>query len=73
IFPHVVLSDGVQIGARVILHAGTVVGSAGFGFEWDGERHVRMPHVGTVIVEDDVEVGANVTIDRGTTGATVIG
>jgi UDP-3-O-[3-hydroxymyristoyl] glucosamine N-acyltransferase len=73
VFPHVVVSDGVRIGARVVLHAGTIVGSAGFGFEWDGERHVRIPHVGTVIIEDDVEVGANVTIDRGTTGATVIG
>jgi UDP-3-O-[3-hydroxymyristoyl] glucosamine N-acyltransferase len=73
IFPHVVVYDGVRIGDRVILHAGAVVGSAGFGYEWDGERHARMPHVGTVIVEDDVEIGANATIDRGTTGATIIG
>jgi UDP-3-O-[3-hydroxymyristoyl] glucosamine N-acyltransferase len=73
IFPHVVLYDGVHIGARAIIHAGAVIGSAGFGYEWDGEGHSRIPHVGTVIIEDDVEVGASATIDRGTTGATVIG
>ncbi len=71
--PNVTLYDGVRIGARVIVHAGSVIGSEGFGYAQDGERHVRIPHIGTVIVEDDVDIGANVTIDRATTGATVIG
>jgi len=73
IFPHVTLYDGVRLGARVTVHAGTVIGSDGFGYVWDEERHVKVPHIGTVVVEDDVEIGANVTIDRGTTGATIIG
>ena len=73
IFPNVTLCDGVRIGARVIIHSGSVIGSEGFGYVQDGERHVHVPHTGTVIVEDDVEMGANVTVDRATTGATVIG
>lgn len=73
IFPNVTVYDGVQMGARVVLHAGSVVGSAGFGYVWDGARHVWLPHVGTVVIEDDVEVGANAAIDRGTTGVTRIG
>ncbi|HUU54323.1 MAG TPA: UDP-3-O-(3-hydroxymyristoyl)glucosamine N-acyltransferase [Armatimonadota bacterium] len=73
IFPNVTIYDGVQIGARVVLHAGSVIGSAGFGYVWDGERHVWLPHVGTVVIEDEVEVGANAAIDRGTTGVTRIG
>ena len=73
IHPNVTLYDEVQVGARVTIHAGSVIGSQGFGYAQDGERHVRVPHIGTVVIEDDVEIGANVTIDRGTTGATVIG
>ena len=73
IFPNVTLYDGVSIGARVVIQAGSVIGSAGFGYVQDGEAHVHVPHIGTVIVEDDVEIGAGVTIDRSTTGATVIG
>lgn len=73
IFPHVTLCDGVELGQRVVIHPGAVVGSAGFGYVWDGEKHLWMPHVGTVIIEDDVEIGANSAIDRGTTGATRIG
>jgi len=73
LFPHVTLYDGVRLGARVVVHAGSVIGSPGFGYACDGEEHVPIPHIGTVLVEDDVEIGANVTIDRGTTGATVIG
>jgi UDP-3-O-[3-hydroxymyristoyl] glucosamine N-acyltransferase len=72
VFPHVVLSDGVELGSRVVVHPGAIVGSAGFGYVWDGERHVWMPHIGTVVIEDDVDIGANATIDRGTTGATRI-
>lgn len=71
--PRVVIHDGVTIGARCIIQAGAVVGSAGFGYADDGRDHVHLPHIGTVVVEDDVEIGANTTIDRATTGATVIG
>lgn len=73
IFPQVVLYDQVSLGSGVIVHAGTVIGSEGFGYAHDGEISVKVPHIGTVIIEDDVEIGANCTVDRGTTGATVIG
>jgi UDP-3-O-[3-hydroxymyristoyl] glucosamine N-acyltransferase len=73
IYSHVVIYDGVTLGSRVVAQAGCVIGSPGFGYVWDGERHVWVPHVGTVIVEDDVEIGANSAVDRATTGATVIG
>lgn len=73
IYPGVRIYDNARIGDRVIVHAGAVIGSAGFGYVWDGERHVWVPHVGRAVVEDDVEIGANTTIDRGTTGDTVIG
>lgn len=78
IHSHVTLYHGVSLGARVVVHAGSVIGSAGFGYVEeegpDGKATlVHVPHVGTVVVEDDVDIGAGVTIDRGTTGATVIG
>jgi UDP-3-O-[3-hydroxymyristoyl] glucosamine N-acyltransferase len=73
IYPHVALYHNVRLGDRVVVHAGTVIGSPGFGYVWDGEQHLWIPHVGTVVVEDDVEIGADTCIDRGTTGATVIG
>jgi UDP-3-O-[3-hydroxymyristoyl] glucosamine N-acyltransferase len=73
IFSNVTLYERIRLGDRVVIQSGAVVGSAGFGYVWDGERHVWLPHVGRVIVEDDVDIGANTTIDRGTTGDTVIG
>ncbi len=73
LYPQVVIYEGMQLGARVVIHAGSVIGSAGFGYVWDGQQHVWLPHVGTVVIEDDVEIGANTTIDRATTGETVIG
>jgi UDP-3-O-[3-hydroxymyristoyl] glucosamine N-acyltransferase len=73
LYPNVTLYPQVHLGSRVTVHAGSVIGSPGFGYVWDGQQHVWIPHVGTVIVEDDVEIGANVCIDRGTTGATFIG
>lgn len=73
IYPNVAVYHEVVIGARVVIHAGSVIGSEGFGYAHDGEEHVHIPHAGTVVVEDDVEIGANVTIDRGTTGPTVVG
>lgn len=62
-----------QLGQRVVIHAGTVVGSDGFGYVFDQGGHRKVPQVGNVIIHDDVEIGANVTIDRGTLGPTVIG
>jgi len=63
----------VQVGRRCIIQSGAVIGSDGFGYEWDGERHVKVPHVGTVVIGDDVEIGANTCIDRGTSASTTIG
>ncbi|MDQ7842472.1 MAG: UDP-3-O-(3-hydroxymyristoyl)glucosamine N-acyltransferase [Armatimonadota bacterium] len=71
--PRVTVYDGCTIGARVILHSGVVVGADGFGYAQDGRAHVKIPQVGTVVIEDDVEVGANTTIDRATLGETRIG
>ncbi|HEU4883206.1 MAG TPA: UDP-3-O-(3-hydroxymyristoyl)glucosamine N-acyltransferase, partial [Longimicrobium sp.] len=64
---------GVRIGQRVTVHAGTVIGADGYGYERDeAGRLVRFPHVGSVLIEDDVEIGANACIDRGTLGDTAI-
>lgn len=71
--PNVVLYDRVVIGARCIVHAGAVIGSDGYGFEPTREGWRKIPQCGHVIVEDDVEIGANVTIDRARFGATRIG
>lgn len=71
---HVTLREGVTLGDRVVLHSGAVVGSDGFGYlaEKDGSRR-KIPQKGTVVIEDDVEVGANAAVDRAALGATVIG
>jgi UDP-3-O-[3-hydroxymyristoyl] glucosamine N-acyltransferase len=66
------LYRGIRLGDRVIVHSGTVIGSDGFGYVQDGTTRVKIPQVGTVVIEDDVEIGANVAIDRSTLGATVI-
>lgn len=71
--PHVVLRAAVTLGRRVVVHAGSVLGADGFGYAFDGQAHRKIPQVGRVLVEDDVEIGANVTIDRATLGETVIG
>ncbi len=68
-----VVYAGCRIGARCVLHAGAVIGSDGFGYVWDGQRHRKIPQVGIVRLEDDVEVGANAAIDRATLGETVVG
>jgi UDP-3-O-[3-hydroxymyristoyl] glucosamine N-acyltransferase len=73
IYSNVTIREGVTVGARVIIHAGAVIGADGFGYVFDGQAHRKIPQVGGVIIEDDVEIGANTTIDRATTGATVIG
>jgi UDP-3-O-[3-hydroxymyristoyl] glucosamine N-acyltransferase len=71
--PHVVLYDRTEVGARCTLHAGVVLGSDGFGFAPHAGEHVKVPQVGKVVVEDDVEIGANTTIDRATVDETRIG
>ena len=70
--PHVTVREHVSLGERVILQAGAVIGSDGFGYRRDGERHIAIPHRGRVVLEDDVEVGANCTIDRAVVGETRI-
>lgn len=73
IYPGVSLLDGSKIGNRVIIHSGTVVGSDGFGFAQDERgQHVKIPQVGIVQIDDDVEIGANCTIDRAAFGRTWI-
>lgn len=72
-YPNVVFREDTQIGDRVIIHAGTVLGADGYGFATQEGRHHKIPQIGRVVVEDDVEIGANVTIDRATTGETRIG
>ncbi|AMV26532.1 UDP-3-O-acylglucosamine N-acyltransferase [Gemmata sp. SH-PL17] len=73
IHPRVVLYDECVVGSRVILHAGVVVGADGFGYRTAHGRHIKVPQLGWVEIEDDVEIGANSTIDRGTFGPTRIG
>jgi len=69
---NVVIEDNTIIGKRVKVHAGSVIGKEGFGFYKDINRYIRIPHLGNVIIEDDVEVGANCVIDRATLGSTII-
>ena len=71
--PNVTVRERSRIGSRVIIHSGTVVGSDGFGYIPDQGIHEKVPQIGIVVVEDDVEIGANVAIDRATFGETVIG
>lgn len=74
IHPNVFLEDTVTIGSRVILHAGVVIGADGFGYVRDGAKgYVKFPQVGAVVIEDDVEIGANSCVDRGSLGETRIG
>jgi UDP-3-O-[3-hydroxymyristoyl] glucosamine N-acyltransferase len=73
LFPNVVLYPGTEIGNRVRIHSSSVVGSDGFGYVQDGGVHVKVPQIGSVIIRDDVEIGACVTIDRGALGPTIIG
>jgi len=70
--PHVVLYPGAQLGNRVTVHAGSVIGGDGFGYVFDGRQQVKFPQTGGVIIEDDVEIGCNTTIDRGSLGTTRI-
>jgi UDP-3-O-[3-hydroxymyristoyl] glucosamine N-acyltransferase len=72
-YPRVTVCPGARIGNRVVVHSGTVIGADGFGYVFAEGRHQKFPQLGQVIIEDDVEIGANSTIDRGSLGNTVIG
>lgn len=72
IFPHVTIYDGCQIGKNVTIHAGAVIGADGFGFAPNQEGYDKIPQVGIVVIEDNVEIGANTCIDRSTMGQTII-
>lgn len=73
IYPHVTLREEVLLHDRVIIHSGTVIGSDGFGYTTLNGSHHKIPQIGIVEIEDDVEIGSNVTIDRATMGKTKIG
>jgi len=73
IHPNVMVYHGCQIGSRVILHSGAVIGTDGFGYVSSAAGHQKVPQVGIVVIEDDVEIGANTTIDRATIGETRVG
>ncbi len=73
IYPQVVIYDNTQIGDNVIIHSGSVIGADGFGYKFRDNQHVKVPHVGNVVIADNVEIGANTCIDRGALGSTVIG
>jgi UDP-3-O-[3-hydroxymyristoyl] glucosamine N-acyltransferase len=73
IYPHVTVRESVMIGKRVIIHSGTVVGCDGYGYLTIEGEHQKIPQVGIVVIEDDVEIGANVTIDRARFDKTIIG
>jgi len=72
IYPNVTIRERTRIGARVIIHSGAVVGADGFGFEFVDGRHKKIPQIGIVQIDDDVEIGANSTIDRARFGRTWI-
>ncbi|SHI61885.1 UDP-3-O-[3-hydroxymyristoyl] glucosamine N-acyltransferase [Desulfatibacillum alkenivorans DSM 16219] len=73
LYPNVTILDNCQVGDRTIIHAGTVIGADGYGFAPDGGRYEKIPQIGNVRIGDDVEIGANNTIDRATFGSTYIG
>jgi UDP-3-O-[3-hydroxymyristoyl] glucosamine N-acyltransferase len=73
IYPNVVIYDGTRIGNRCIIHSGVVIGSDGYGFATHDGKHHKIPQIGIVRIEDDVEIGAGTTIDRAALGETVIG
>jgi UDP-3-O-[3-hydroxymyristoyl] glucosamine N-acyltransferase len=73
LYPHVTVYDRVTLGERVRVHSGSVLGADGFGYEVENGEHLKVPHIGTVVIEDDVEIGALCAVDRAKTGATRIG
>jgi UDP-3-O-[3-hydroxymyristoyl] glucosamine N-acyltransferase len=73
LFPNVTLYPRTEVGNRVRIHSGSVIGSDGFGYVPDADSHLKVPQIGNVIIRDDVEIGANVAIDRGALGPTIVG
>jgi UDP-3-O-[3-hydroxymyristoyl] glucosamine N-acyltransferase len=73
LFPRVTLYERTELGDRVRVHSGAVIGSDGYGYVMDGGVHRKVPQIGNVVIGEDVEIGANVTVDRGALGSTVIG
>ena len=73
LFPNVVLYARTQVGNRVRIHAGSVIGSDGFGYVFDAGQHFKVLQLGNVIIHDDVEIGSNTSFDRGALGSTIIG
>lgn len=73
IHPNVTIRENVTVGNNVIIHSGTVIGSDGYGYVMEKGEHYKIPQVGGVIIEDDVEIGANAAVDRATLGNTIIG
>ena len=73
LYPNVTVLDGCEVGENCILHSGVVIGADGFGFVPEEERYVKVPQIGHVIIGNDVEIGANTTIDRGAIENTIIG
>jgi len=72
IYPHVTIYDGCQIGKNVTIHAGSVIGADGFGFAPNENGYDKIPQMGIVVIEDNVEIGANTCVDRSTMGQTII-
>ena len=72
LYPNVTIYQGCQLGNRVTIHAGSVIGADGFGFAPNTEGYDKIPQIGIVVIEDDVEIGANTCVDRSTMGQTVI-
>jgi UDP-3-O-[3-hydroxymyristoyl] glucosamine N-acyltransferase len=72
-FPNVVVRERITIGSRVVIHAGAVIGSDGFGYRWNGREHQKIPQIGTVVIEDDVEIGSCVCVDRAKFAETRVG
>ncbi len=73
LYAQVTIYDNVEIGDNCIVHSGAVIGADGFGYVQEGGKHLKIPHIGKVVIEEDVEIGANTTIDRATLGETRIG
>jgi UDP-3-O-[3-hydroxymyristoyl] glucosamine N-acyltransferase len=73
VYPHVTIYAGVRVGDRCVVHSGARLGRDGFGFVWADGGHRKVPQIGGCVIEDDVEVGCNATIDRGSIGDTVVG
>jgi UDP-3-O-[3-hydroxymyristoyl] glucosamine N-acyltransferase len=73
LFPNVVVRERCRLGNRVIIHACSAIGSDGFGYRWDGQKHAKIPQIGSVEIEDDVEIGSCSCVDRAKFGVTRIG